>query len=145
MICPRALNVIRDAMILRENASEIMNTSANTSPRSPAPGSAGPGADPARAEGSATLEKLDAFVAAEPRLSWHRPEAGLIGLARRSTGIDGESLARRLLAPPYRTFLLPGSAYNLPRHIRLGAGGGPEARLEEGLERLSACFTNWEA
>jgi hypothetical protein len=51
-------------------------------------------------------------------------------------GIDGESLARSLLRPPWRTFLLPGSAYGLPHHIRLGAGGGPEARLEEGLHRL---------
>jgi aspartate/methionine/tyrosine aminotransferase len=76
-------------------------------------------------------------VAAEPRLSWHRPEAGLIGLAR-VEGTDGESLARALLRPPYRTFLLPGSAYGLPQHIRIGAGGGPEARLEEGLGRLSS-------
>ena len=53
-------------------------------------------------------------------------------------GTDGEALARALLQPPYRTFLLPGSAYGLPQHIRIGAGGGPEARLEEGLERLSA-------
>ncbi|MDZ4087894.1 MAG: pyridoxal phosphate-dependent aminotransferase, partial [Tabrizicola sp.] len=56
----------------------------------------------------------------------------------RVEGTDGESLARALLQPPYRTFLLPGSAYGLPQHVRIGAGGGPEARLEEGLGRLSA-------
>jgi hypothetical protein len=54
------------------------------------------------------------------------------------TGTTGESLARALLAPPWRTFLLPGSAYGLPDHIRLGVGGGPEARTEEGLTRLSS-------
>ena len=91
----------------------------------------------ARAEGAETLDRLERFVSEDPRLSWHRPEAGLIGLAR-VEGTDGESLARALLAPPWRTFLLPGSAYGLPQHIRIGAGGGPEARLEEGLGRLSA-------
>ena len=55
----------------------------------------------------------------------------------RVAGTDGESLARALLRPPYRTFLLPGSAYGLTDYIRIGAGGGPEARLEEGLDRLS--------
>ena len=34
------------------------------------------------------------------------------------------TLARELLRPPYRTFLIPGSAYGLPQHIRLGVGGG---------------------
>jgi hypothetical protein len=97
----------------------------------------------ARDEGRATLDRMDAFVSAEPRLTWARPQAGLIGLARLD-GIDGESLARRLLEPPYRTFLLPGSAYGCPSHIRLGVGGGPETRLEEGLGRLSALLRAWQ-
>ena len=88
--------------------------------------------------------RLDQFITAEPRLSWHRPEAGLIGLAR-VTGTNGESLARALLAPPWRTFLLPGSAYGLPDHIRLGVGGGPEARTEEGLTRLSRFLAQAQA
>ena len=32
--------------------------------------------------------------------------------------------AKRLLADPYRTFLLPGSSYGMQNHIRLGVGGG---------------------
>ena len=52
----------------------------------------------------------------------------------------GADLAARLLARPYNTFLVPGSAYNLPRHIRVGVGGGPDVNLEEGLQRLSACL-----
>lgn len=128
--------VIRDAMILRENGSEIMNILgehiAETALR---PERLAAALTRARDEGAGTLDQLDRFVAEESRLAWHRPEAGLIGLAR-VQGIDGESLARALLAPPWRTFLLPGSAYGLPHHVRLGAGGGPEARLDEGLNRL---------
>ncbi|OYW59016.1 MAG: aminotransferase [Rhodobacterales bacterium 12-65-15] len=137
MICQSA-GVIRDAMILRENASEIMNTlGEHIAEIALRPDRLTAALTRARAEGAAALDRLDAFVSTEPRLSWHRPEAGLIGLARLE-GEDGETLSRALLAAPWRTFLLPGSAYGLPRHIRLGAGGGPEARLDEGLARLSA-------
>ena len=139
MIC-QAPEVIRDAMILRENGSEIMNVlgehiaevALRPDRRAGAGGGAGGG-------GRGTRDLLARFVADEPRLSWHRPEAGLIGLARLE-GSDGESLARALMRPPYRTFLLPGSAYGLPHHLRIGAGGGPEARLNEGLDRLSAAL-----
>ena len=133
MIC-QSPEVIRDAMILRENSSEIMNVlGEHIAEVALRPERLAAALGRARAEG---LDRLEDFVAGEPRLSWHRPQAGLIGLARVER-TDGESLARALLKPPYRTFLLPGSAYGLPQHIRIGAGGGPEARLEEGLGRLS--------
>ena len=139
LIC-QSPEVIRDAMILRENSSEIMNIlGEHIAEIALRPERLAAALTRARAEGAATLDLLDGFVANEPRLCWHRPQAGLIGLARLS-GTDGETLARALLAPPWRTFLLPGSAYGLPVHIRIGAGGGPEARLDEGLTRLSDCL-----
>ena len=137
MIC-QSPQVIRDAMILRENSSEIMNSlGEHIAEIALRPDRLAAALDRARTEAKASLDRLDQFIAAEPRLSWHRSEAGLIGLAR-VDGIDGESLSRALLAPPWRTFLLPGSAYGLPHHIRLGVGGGPEARTDEGLARVSA-------
>jgi aspartate/methionine/tyrosine aminotransferase len=136
--------VLRDAMILRENASEIMNTlGEHIAEIALRPDRLATALATTRSESRATLEKLDRFVGAEPRLSWQQPEAGLIGLARLDR-IDSETLARRLLAAPYRTFLLPGSAYGLPNHIRLGVGGGPETRLNEGLARLAALLKDWE-
>ena len=144
MIC-QTPQVIRDAMILRENSSEIMNVlGEHIAEIALRPDRLATALTRARTEARAALDRLDCFIAAEPRLSWHRPEAGLIGLARVS-GTTGESLARALLAPPWRTFLLPGSAYGQPHHIRLGVGGGPEARTEEGLTRLSSFLAQAQA
>ena len=139
MIC-RDPGLIMDAVILRENSSEIMNIlGEHIAEIALRPDRLAPALATARAQGRANLERLDQFIADQPRLSWVRPQAGLIGLAR-LTGEDGEPFARRLLAAPYRTFLLPGAAYDKPHHIRLGVGGGPSVRLDEGLARLADCL-----
>ena len=94
----------------------------------------------ARAEGAANLAMINDWIARQPGLSWVSPKAGLIGLARLPDGIDSGALARALLQDPYRTFLLPGEAYDQPGHIRLGVGGGAAVQLETGLERLTAAL-----
>lgn len=145
MIC-RDRGLIRDAMILRENGSEIMNilgeVIAGIALR---PGRLAAAMGRARAEGRANLDALDAFIRVTPGLSWVRPEAGLIGLARLPEGVDADRLAQTLLAAPYRTFVLPGSVYGEPRHIRVGVGGGEAARLPEGLARLARCLADMGA
>jgi len=144
MISPDA-GVIRDALILRENSSEIMNVlGEHIAEIALRPARYAAAITVSREEGLANLDRLDRFIAAEADLSWIRPQAGLIGLARLHKAIDGDRLAERLLEPPYRTFLLPGSAYGLPRHIRVGVGGGPDVNLEEGLRRLSACLAEFD-
>ena len=141
MICPDP-DLIWDAISLRENSSEIMNIMGEAIAEiALRPDRLKPAMDKARAAGRATLDQLDRYVAGEPRLDWHPPQAGLIGLARLD-GIDGDDFARRLLADPYRTFLLPGSAYYRPGHIRLGVGGA-QANLQLGLDRMSALLRDW--
>lgn len=141
LIC-RDKGLVRDAVILRENSSEIMNIlGEHIAEIALRPERLGPALAKARAEGAATLAELDGFIAGQPRLSWVRPEAGLIGLARLE-GEAAEPFARRLLAAPYRTFLLPGTAYDQPAHIRLGVGGGAAVRLDEGLRRLAAALAD---
>jgi aspartate/methionine/tyrosine aminotransferase len=143
MIC-RDAEFLMDAVILRENASEIMNILGEVIAEiALRPERLEPALAAARGEGLENLARLDAFVAATPGLDWVRPQAGLIGLARLPEGIDSDDFARRLLAPPYRTFLLPGSAYGQPGHIRLGVGGGAAVRLDEGLARLARLLENW--
>ena len=140
MIC-RDAEVIRDAVELRENTSEIMNVLGEVVAEiALRPGRYSAAVERAKAAGRENLELLDGYIESRPELSWQRPKAGLIGLARLGAPLNGDELAERLLAPPYRTFLIPGSAYGFPEHIRLGVGGGEEVQLEKGLERLAACL-----
>lgn len=143
MICPDA-GLMRDALILRENSSEIMNilgeVIAEVALR---PDRLAVSLSRARTEGRANLAQMNDWVLAQDRLTWVPPQAGLIGLARLADGIDSDAFARFLLAAPYRTFLLPGSAYDLPGHIRLGVGGGAAVRLDDGLSRLARALRDW--
>ncbi|MCA0930106.1 pyridoxal phosphate-dependent aminotransferase [Ruegeria profundi] len=144
MIC-RDPDLIWDAIILRENSSEIMNILGEVIAEiALRPDRYDQAIQTARAAGLRTLERLDEFVLSQPRLEWVKPQAGLIGLARLD-GIDGNAFAKRLLADPYRTFLLPGSSYGMPNHIRLGVGGGTAANLDLGLERMGELLANWQS
>ena len=138
MIC-QDKNLIMDAVILRENSSEIMNILGEVIAEiALRPERYETALEDARTAGQANLKELNTFIESQPLLSWTPPEAGLIGLARLGNNLDGGFVAKRLLEPPYKTFLLPGSAYDQPSHIRMGVGGGAEANLALGLSRLSA-------
>jgi hypothetical protein len=94
----------------------------------------------ARTIGRENLDRIDKFIASRKELSWERPRAGLIGFCRLEPPIDGDELSRILLREPYRTFVMPGSAYGYPDHIRVGAGGsGPEG-ISRGLVKLGECL-----
>jgi aspartate/methionine/tyrosine aminotransferase len=143
MIC-RDPGLIMDALILRENSSEIMNVLGEVIAEiALRPDRLQAALTRARSDALASLARLDHFVTLETALDWVKPQAGLIGLARLPGGIDSEAFARRLLAEPYRTFLLPGAAYGQPRHIRLGVGGGRNVDLEKGLQRVAQLLADW--
>ena len=133
-----------DAIILRENSSELMNVMGEAIAEiAMRPERYKASMVKARADGLTNLEVLDTFVKGHPRLSWVRPKAGLIGLAKLSDGINSADFARKLLAAPYKTFLMPGIAYDQPNHIRIGCGGGAEVKLDVGLARLGNLLTKW--
>lgn len=143
MIC-RNKDVLRDALILRENSSEIMNIMGEVIAEiALRPDRYGPALGQARQDGQANLAAMNTWVDQQPGLSWVPPMAGLIGMARLPDGIPSDAFARRLLQEPYRTFVLPGSAYGLPGHIRLGVGGGHDVNLNDGLARLSKALRDW--
>jgi aspartate/methionine/tyrosine aminotransferase len=143
MIC-RNPEMIMDALILRENSSEIMNILGEVIAEiALRPDRLSAALNHARSNALTHLARLNRFVLDETALDWVKPDAGLIGLARLPTGVDSDDFARRLLAAPYRTFLLPGSVYDQPSHIRLGVGGGKSVDLEKGLQRVAQLLRDW--
>ena len=137
----RDKKVLFDAMVLREDTSEIMNIMgeaiAEIALREDRYASA---VGTARAAGRHNLDIVDAWIADRTELSWHRPAAGLIGFCRMDLAVTADELAERLIAEPYRTFIMPGSAYNFPAHLRFGVGGGANANIEYALQRLGDCL-----
>ncbi|SFG26538.1 hypothetical protein SAMN05443635_11177 [Roseobacter denitrificans OCh 114] len=145
LIC-RDPTLVMDAIILRENTSEIMNIMGEVIAEiALRPDRLAPRLQDARSAGAANLARLTSWLETEPQLSWVAPKAGLIGLGRLPEGCDSDAFAKLLLADPYRTFVLPGSAYGQPQHIRLGVGGGAGVNLEQGLARLSQALRDWSA
>lgn len=131
--------ILFDAMVLREDTSEIMNVLgeyvADVALREDRYAQA---VSRAQASGRANLDTIDAFISGRRELSWHRPQAGLIGFCRLDSPLDGDALSQALLEEPYRTFVMSGAAYGYPNHIRLGAGGAGSEGIAAGLEQLGA-------
>ena len=142
-IC-RDKQAMMDAIILRENSSEIMNILGEVVAEiALRPERYATAMEDARAAGRNNLARLNSWVAETPGLDWVAPHAGLIGLGRLPDGIDSDAFAQKLLQDPWRTFVLPGSAYHQPNHIRLGVGGGADVNLDTGLERLANALADW--
>ena len=87
---------------------------------------------------------MDEFVQSTPELSWCRPEAGLIGFCRLDLSLSAAEFSSRLLKEPYRTFVMPGTAYGYPNHFRLGVGGDDTDRLMDGLKQVRRCLRELE-
>jgi hypothetical protein len=138
-LATRDADLLHGALVLRESTSEIANVLGETVAEiALRPERLGPALARAREEGRANLALLDAFVASRPELEWSTPRGGLVGLCRVDARVSADGIAARLLQPPYRTLVVPGSAFGCPDHLRLGAGGGPQAHLALGLDRLGA-------
>jgi len=143
LVC-RDPNVINDAVVLREDTSEIMNIMGEAIAEIALGDDYYPGAiASARDSGRRNLDLLDEFIVANAALDWQRPAAGLIGFARLHAPLNADAFSARLLAAPYETFVMPGSAYGHPQHLRLG-GGGATPRLADGLHRLGQFLTTLE-
>lgn len=80
------------------------------------------------------LALVDAFVAAQPRLDWVRPQAGTTGMLRLETAQTDRAFCLDLLDKT-GVMLTPGDAFEMPGYARIGFAN-PEPDLRAGLAAL---------
>ena len=78
---------------------------------------------------------LSSWIEETPSFSWIPPEAGTVSFPRFDLDIDAVTLCSRLLEEE-GIMMVPGEAYLIPMHVRMGFGTEEEI-LKGGLERLS--------
>jgi hypothetical protein len=70
---------------------------------------------------------------------WIAPRGAFLSFPSYNLDIPSWELCVRLLDPPYKTYILPGSCYGVEGHVRLGFGPGTSAdSMRAGLNQISA-------
>ena len=82
------------------------------------------------------LAVLDAWIAAEPAITWVRPRAGTIALLKYAVDMPSEPFCVRLLEETGVMFT-PGSAFGVEGTVRIGYANNPRV-LADGLQAVSA-------
>jgi aspartate/methionine/tyrosine aminotransferase len=78
--------------------------------------------------------------------SWVPPRGGFLSFPRYDLDIPSWDLCARLLDPPYRTYLIPGSCYGHEHHVRLGLGPGtPADTIRAGLAEVDRFVADYRA
>lgn len=78
--------------------------------------------------------------------SWVPPRGGFLSFPRYDLDVPSWDLCVRLLDPPYRTYLIPGSCYGHEHHVRLGLGPGTPARtIQAGLAEIDRFVADYRA
>jgi aspartate/methionine/tyrosine aminotransferase len=81
------------------------------------------------------LAILSDWVAAEPLISWVRPRSGTTALLGYGLDMSSVEFCSRLLDGT-GVLLVPGSAFDMDGHVRIGYANAPDI-LREGLARIS--------
>lgn len=128
-------------LILRENASEIMNVLGEyIALAALKPGKYERLINEGKNQGSKGWAIIRDWISKNEVFHWVEPRAGFLCFVRYDLDIGSEDFCKRLLAPPYRTFVQPGVAYGFEKYIRLGVGGGvggvQTEQIGEGLRRI---------
>ena len=130
-------DLLYKCLILREDTSEIMNVlGEQVALAALKPGKHERLLAEAKEEGKKGWPVVSDWISSSDVFDWVKPRAGFLSLPRYDLEIDSEEFCKRLIAEPYRTFIQPGIAYGIEKHIRLGIGGGDVNEIKEGLKRI---------
>lgn len=89
-----------------------------------------------RKEGGEGLKVVSEWISKSDVFSWVPPDGGFCSFPRYDLEISSWELCETLLNEPYKTYLIPGSAYGFEKHVRLGWGGCTPEYIRVGLKRV---------
>ncbi len=139
-------DILFKSLVLREDASEVMNVLGEyVALAAFKPGKYEQLLNEALEDGRRCWPLIEEWVNAREDFEWVKPQAGYLCFVKYHLDITSEDFCRRLLAPPYRTLIQPGIAYDEEHYIRLGVGGGDEAEIREGLSRIDQFVADLKA
>ncbi|MDI3531762.1 MAG: hypothetical protein PWR28_107 [Synergistaceae bacterium] len=88
----------------------------------------------------ANYKIMDKWIRERNDVEWISPAGGVVGFPRLVEDKSSEDLCT-LLIERYRTFVVPGYCFKMPRYFRLGFGGDRE-EIEKGLEMLGKALAD---
>ena len=129
--------LIDKCLILREDTSEIMNTLGEyIALAALKPEKYYSLINEAKEQGIRNWAVVEQWMEKSNSFTWVKPKAGFLSFPKFSLKIGSEEFCKKLLAPPYRTLMMPGIAYDFDDHIRLGVGQIDEKTVKSGLEQM---------
>ena len=90
----------------------------------------------AKEEGTKNWNIVSDWISRSNVFSWVRPKAGFLSFPKYDLDIGSMQLYSKLLADPYRTFLLPGAVYGFEKHVRIGVGALDPSHTKTALGRI---------
>ena len=93
--------------------------------------------DYGRSLGKASWNEMERWMSKyKDVFNWQRPMAGFLSFPSYNLEIDSWDFCERLAKEPYSTGVIPGIAYGMERHLRLGIGRAVPEDVRGGMQQF---------
>lgn len=93
--------------------------------------------DYGRKPGIACWNEMDKWMSKHKDVfKWQRPMAAFLSFPSYNLKINSWQFCEKLAAEPYSTAVIPGIAYGMEKHLRLGVGRATPKEVKTGLEQI---------
>ena len=90
-----------------------------------------------RKPGKASWDEMDKWMTKlKDIFYWQRPMAAFLSFPSYKLDIDSWTFCEKLAAEPYSTAIIPGIAYGMEKHLRLGVGRATPEDVKNGMEQV---------
>jgi len=92
--------------------------------------------------GRASWDVVEEWMTAHKEMfNWQKPMAAFLSFPSYNLDIDSWEFCERLAKEPYSTAMIPGIAYGMEKHLRLGVGRATPEDTKAGMEQVDKLLT----